>query len=255
MSIIVLQHTAAEGPGRLGTVLRSLGRTLDIRRLDLPVGTGLSPTRNQHIPTDFDNIDGVIALGGPMMVGDDLPWMQPELEFLAAAHRRKLPLVGICLGAQMIARALGGEVGPIDGGKAEWGMLPVRQHPVANTDIILAGVAWSTPQFHCHGQEVKKLPAGAMALQSSSLCKVQSFRVGLRTYAFQYHFEYTLDDIRIALTSNDPQMAQAGLDAREGLNQARAQYDEYARLGDRLCQNLATYLFAPSRSASRAMSA
>lgn len=247
MSIIVLQHAPTEGPGRFGEVLRSLGRTLDIRRLDLPAG---GPSGNRHIPTDFDEVDGVISLGGPMMVGDALPWMQGELEFLAAAHRRQLPLVGICLGAQMIARALGGEVGPLEGGGAEWGMLPVRQSPIANTDTILAGTAWTMPAFHCHAQEVKKLPAGATALQSSDKCRVQSFRTGLRTYAFQYHFECSLRDIRDYLSSNDPQIAQAGLDPRQGLESARTQYDEYARLADRLCMNLATYLFAPRRAMS-----
>ena len=135
MAIIVLQHTASEGPGRLGTTLRDFGRKLDIRRLDLPAGdpgAGGLAARNQHVPTDFDGVDGILTLGGGMMVGDPLPWMQPELDFLAAAHKRNLPIVGICLGAQMIAKALGGEVGPMPNPPGpEWGLGTVKQLPVA----------------------------------------------------------------------------------------------------------------------------
>lgn len=241
MAIIVLQHTATEGPGRLGVTLRDHGQKLDVRRLDLPVG---GPTNNRHVPTDFDGVDGVISLGGTMNVGDNLPWMNAELEFLKAAHERKVPLLGICLGAQMIAKALGGEVGPMANGTAEWGMLPVTQLPIANTEIVLAGVAWRMWQFHAHGQEVSKLPPGAAGLQFSGTCKVQSFRAGLRTYGFQYHFECDLAMIADFLRSGDPQIAQAGItDVEAAIREAKAHYEEYARLSDRICVNLATYLF------------
>lgn len=241
MAIIVFQHAESEHPGRLGDELRRLGVRLDIRRLDLPAGPGSQG--NRHVPPDFDEVEGVISLGGPMMVSDHLPWMQTEMDFLAEAHRRQVPLVGVCLGAQLIAKALGGEVSALASGKPEWGMLPVRQHPVANTDIILAGVPWTTPQFHCHGQEVSKLPAGAATLQFSDACKVQSYRVGLRTYAFQYHFECSLADIRGHLFSGDAQIAQAGIDPSAAFADAKAQYETYDRVSRRLCENLAMYLF------------
>jgi GMP synthase (glutamine-hydrolysing) len=244
MAIIVLQHTATEGPGRLGVTLRDHGQELDVRRLDLPVG-GLM--RNRHVPTDFDGVDGVISLGGPMNVGDNTPWMNAELEFLKAAHERKVPLVGICLGAQMIAKALGGEVAPMAGGP-EWGIGPVTQLPIANTEIILAGIAWRMWQFHSHGHEVSKLPPGSAALQFSSKCKVQSFRAGLRTYGFQYHFECDMAAIVEWLRSGDTQIAHAGITDVEGaIREAKAHYEEYARLSDRICVNLATYLFKISK--------
>lgn len=248
MAIIILQHAASEGPGRLGAVLWEHGKKVDVRRLDLPVG---GADQNRHVPTDFDDVDGVISLGGPMMVGDDVAWMKPELEFLKAAHERKLPVVGVCLGAQLIAAALGGTVGAMEAGP-EWGMLDVMQHPVANTDTILAGVAWKGPQLHCHGQEIKTLPAGvgggATALQFSKKCKVQSFRAGLRTYGFQYHFECDMAMIRSWLSAGDPQMSAAGLDAKEGIAQAQSAYQEYARASERICRNLVNYLFPVSRA-------
>lgn len=242
MPILILQHTATEHAGRLALTLRDHARRLDVRRLDLPESRS-----NPHIPTDFDGVEGIISLGGQMNVGDDLPWMQREIEFLAAAHARNLPVVGICLGAQLIAKALGGAVAPMASG-SEWGMAPVRQFPVANTDIILAGIPWEVPQFHAHGQEVAALPPGATALQASDKCKVQSFRAGLRTYGFQYHFECDLAMIREFLTAGDPQMAATGLSAQHGMEEARMQYEMYARTSDRLAVNLAQLLFVPVRA-------
>lgn len=246
MAIIVLQHTASEGPGRLGSTLRNYGKKLDIRRLDLPVGApsaGGVGNQNQHVPIDFDGVEGVISLGGGMMVGDPLPWMQPELEFLAAAHKRNLPVVGICLGAQMIAKALGGEVGPMAGGP-EWGMGTVKQFPVANTDIVLAGVPWTSWQVHAHGWEVKAPPPGATALQYSDKCRVQSFRSGLRTYAFQYHFECDMPMIAELMNCGCAQITEAGVDPAAAIGAARERYEEYARVSDRLCENLASCMFA-----------
>jgi len=244
MPILIFQHTATEHAARLALTLRDHARKLDVRRLDLP-----ETRTNPHIPTDFDNVEGIISLGGQMNVGDDLPWMQRETEFLAAAHKRNVPTVGICLGAQLIAKALGGTVAPM-AGEPEWGMLPVRQFPIANTDIILAGIPWELPQFHAHGQEITTLPPGAAALQASDKCKVQSFRAGLRTYGFQYHFECDLAMIREFLTSGDPQMAASGLSAEHGMEEARIQYEMYTRTNDRLAVNLVTYLFASARAMS-----
>lgn len=246
MAIIVLQHTPSEGPGRLGDTLREYGQRLDVRRLDLPMGgpsAGGGGARNEHVPGDFDGVEGVITLGGGMMVGDALPWMQPELEFLKEAHRRNLPLVGICLGAQMIAKALGGEVGQCERGP-EWGMGLVKQHPVANTDIVLAGVPWTSWQMHAHGWEVKTPPPGATVLQWSDKCKVQSFRAGLRTYAFQYHPECTMPMIGDLLNCGCAQIAEAGVEPKAALAAAGEVYEDYARVSDRLCSNLADYLFA-----------
>lgn len=242
MPILVLQHTASETLGRLGTCLRDHGQQLDVRHLYRPESIS-----NPHLPRDLDDVHGVISLGGTMNVGDNLVWMQPELALLKAAHERRLPLIGICLGAQMIAKALGGEVGPMDN-SPEWGMLPIRQNPAGNTETLLAGVSWTTPQFHCHGQEVKAPPTGATIFQYSDKCKMQSFRVGLRTYGFQYHFECEMGMIESFLRSGDPQIAQSGItNVENAIESAKLQYNEYARVSDRLCVNLAEYLLPVTR--------
>ncbi len=277
MPILIFQHAAIEGPGRLGLTLRDHAKQLDVRRLDLSVPNGGAPGAGRDsasaiaygasngqsrraksaaagVPDDFDDVEGLIVLGGPQNVSDDpaiVPWMAREIEFIAEAHKRNLPLIGICLGAQLIAKALGGEVSAMraaDGqATAEWGMAQVRQSPVANTDVILGGIAWTTQQFHAHGQEISKLPAGATSLQSSDKCKVQSFRAGLRTYGFQYHFECDLPMIETFLESGDPQIALAGVKPQTALDEARVVYGEFARLSDRLCVNLASFMFPVGR--------
>lgn len=246
MPILVFQHGPGQVPGRLGLTLRDHAKKIDLRRLDLPRSPG-----NPHVPPDFDGIDGVISLGGSPNVTDldtHAAWMAPELEFLREAHKRQLPLIGICLGHQMIAAALGGEVGPMD--VPEWGMIKVHQHPVANTEIMLNGIPWTMPQFSAHEQEVKTLPPGATVLQYSAACKVQSFRAGLRTYAFQYHFECDLPMIEAWAGASTDDIARTGSTTEAMLREARANYEAYARLSDRLSVNLASLMFPLMRASA-----
>lgn len=231
MPIIVFQHSESERPGRLGLVLRDHAFRLEIRRLD----------RGDPIPPDFDDVDGVISLGGPQRVQEGRePWIAREVEYLRAAHERQLPVVGICLGHQLIARALGAEVGPMD--KPEVGYVDVDLTPAGQTDTILAGIPWRTPQFQLHHDEVKGVPPGAVLLASSAACSVQAFRAGMRTYAFQYHPEFDREMIRLALADSRDMLIRAGVNAPLIESQSEHRQDLFARAADRLCLNIATYL-------------
>jgi GMP synthase (glutamine-hydrolysing) len=232
MAIIVFQHGAEVGPGRLGMTLRDHGFKLDIRRLDLQGARG--------VPVDFDNVEGVVSMGGEQNVSESHPWMQPELDYLKAAHDRQLPVIGVCLGAQMIAHALGGKVAPMDG--PEWGLTQVSLNPVGQTDTIMAGIAWDSMQFQAHGQEVKEMPPGAVLLGSSQACKVQAYRAGLRTMAFQYHFECDRAMID-TFAKGSESMRRAGLGESDLAAQCDRHYEQFSRLADRLCVNIATYAF------------
>lgn len=230
MAILVLQHCDSCRPGRLGLTLRDHAFKLDIRRID----------RGEPLPPDFDDVDGVISLGGPQHVGGPEKWLAAEMAFLKEAHDRSLPIVGICLGHQLLAAALGGEVTKMD--KPEIGMHPVDITVPGQTDTILSGIAWRSWQFQTHSWEVKTPPPGAAVLASSAQCKVQCFRAGLRSYGFQYHFEADRPMIEALAKESPGEMVAAGLTAELLRQQLDQRYEMFARLADRLSVNIATYL-------------
>ncbi len=239
MAIVVFQHGDRVGPGRFGVTFRDHGFTLDIRRLDLPAAAGGRP-----VPKDYDNVDGVLALGGEQNIGDPLPWLAEEAAFIKGAHERQLPVIGICLGAQLIAHGLGGQVAPME--TPEVGFPIVSLNTTGQIEPLLQGLAWNTPQFSSHGYEIKQLPPGATLLGSSKACKNQVFRVGMRTIGFQYHPE--CDGAMINdFCSGCTLMPRAGLTQADVAAQADKHYEMFARLADRQCVNLATLLFPLSK--------
>ena len=233
MPIIVFQHSDLSHPGRLGLTLRDHGHRLDIRRLD----------KGDRVPPDLDDVHGVISLGGPQNLDEPrskAPWLDDEIAFVKKAHDAQLPVVGICLGHQIIAAALGGEVGVMP--KREMGFHIVHLSPSCQTDTIFAGVAWDMPQFHAHGREVTKLPHGATNLASSKACKAQALRAGVRTYGFQFHFECDRDSIAAHARQDRDHFNEAGITFDDLMKQCDQHYAMFARLSDRLCVNIATML-------------
>jgi GMP synthase (glutamine-hydrolysing) len=242
MNIIVLQHSDHGHAGRLAATLRDHGFRLDTRRPDLhPVGS------RGGLPGDLDNVHGLVVLGGPQMVTDigKYEWMQREAAYIAAAHARALPIIGICLGAQLIAHALGGSVAP--GAKPMLGMYPLTINTTGQTEPLLAGVSWTSPQFFTCSQEVKALPPGATLLASAPGRVNAVFKVGLRTFASMAHFECDRGMLDAFLTEGRGLLPGAGLAEGEVRVQFDQQYETYARLSDRVCVNLATLLFPASR--------
>lgn len=243
MSIIVFQHSELCGTGRLGATLRDNGLKLDFRRLDLD-GAAV-------IPPDLDNVQGVISMGGPQNVGEAHPWMEPQLGFLRKAHAAQLPIIGVCLGAQMLAAALGGQVGPMTDAagrpKIEVGFHKVSLNTTGQIEPMLAGLLWDSMQFQTHGQEVKQLPPEGTNFASSALCKNQIFRIGLRSFGFQHHFECDRPMLDRLVKDGEEWMRPSGVTVSDVAAQADRYYAEFARLADRLCVNVATYLFPLER--------
>jgi GMP synthase (glutamine-hydrolysing) len=161
-TLLVLQHVPWEGPHRL----------LDACH-DLHVHT-VRPLAGQPLPPP-EEIAGVVAMGGPMNVDelDRFPGLAAEREWLAGAVAAGTPALGICLGAQLLARALGAEVRP--GARKELGFHRVAVHDP--DDPVLGGLAPSAEVLHWHG-DVFELPPGATPLASSELTEHQAFRHG-----------------------------------------------------------------------------
>lgn len=232
MPILVFQHHPQETSARLGETLRDLGHRL----------ITIKPYDGEPIPTDLDEVDGIVSMGGPMDVGDaDHPWIEAECALIQRAHDAKIPVVGVCLGAQLIAHALGGSVGPM--GEAEVGLGPVTAGFPGTVDVLHAGIPWTWNVMHMHGQEVTELPKGAVPLASSPGCKVQSFKAGMTTYGFQYHFEWRRDDIATVCEANRGWLNGLGSSPEQVMDGLGDGYDLHRQLGDKLCDHIGNLLF------------
>lgn len=174
---LVLQHVAWEGPGLIASVARSRGLPVNVHRLDL----------NPAIPPSED-LGGLIVMGGPMGAyeTDKHPFIEPECALISQMVGSGRPVLGVCLGAQLLAKALGAHVFP--GPASEIGFGSVQLAPGASDDPVFAGCDAEIPVFHWHG-DTFDLPAGATLLASSSNYAHQAFRVGPRAYALQFHLE------------------------------------------------------------------
>ncbi len=181
MKALVLQHLAIEHPGIFRDFFAEDGITLDTVEFD----------EGGTIP-DLAPYDFMVVMGGPQDVWqeDENPWFVPE----KAAIRKFVmemgrPYLGICLGHQLLADAIGGEVGP--GITPEVGVLSVSKTAAGKEDRLLSGVADPLDVLQWHGAEVKSVPEGAVVLAESPICAVQAFRYGAHAYGLQCHVEIT----------------------------------------------------------------
>ena len=235
MAILIFQHSDILDPGCLANSLRDHGYKLDIRRSDL----------GDPVPEGYDDIDALIVLGGAQNVTEGHAWLERECGYIRGAHEQDLPVVGICLGAQMIAHTFGGGVGPMV--TPEIGMTSVELTGAGQNDTILAGLPWNFYIYEKHMQEVRSLPEGAVLLASSGGCKHQAFRFGMRTYAFQFHFEYDRSTMLDSVRGMDTEMGSVGLSNESLARDIDTYYEQTSRLADRISLNIASFLI-PRRS-------
>ncbi|MGB5136546.1 MAG: gamma-glutamyl-gamma-aminobutyrate hydrolase family protein [Prochlorococcaceae cyanobacterium] len=201
MHVHWFQHVPFEGLGSIEPWLLERGHQLSVTRFQHWVSGPLQP--GQQMPAgpdplpDLDAVDLLIAMGGPMSVNDEAihPWLAAEKRCIAEAIGRGIPVLGICLGAQLIASALGARVLPNP--QPEIGWFPVQAIPSPSPASARAasGTAdfvfpQSMPVFHWHG-ETFELPAGAVPLARSAACALQAFRLGSDVLALQCHLEIT----------------------------------------------------------------
>jgi GMP synthase (glutamine-hydrolysing) len=176
--LLVCQHVAYEILGTLDPLLREAGFRIRY------VNFGRDPQARPCL----DSYDALIVLGGPMNVDEfeRYPHLHTEVEMIGDAMRRGMPILGICLGAQLIAKALGARVrrNPVK----EIGWYDLMPTPHGTEDPVLCHLGEREKIFQWHG-DTFDIPAGAVHLASSSSCANQAFRYGRNVYGFQFHLE------------------------------------------------------------------
>ena len=179
LKIHFFQHVPYEGPGCIDFWAQAKGHTLN----------GTKFYQNDTVP-NIDSIDWLVVLGGPFSVNDaeKYDWMKQEKLLIEQAVKKNKTVIGICLGAQLIASVLGAKVGPNE--KKEIGWFDVKLNDTAKQSEIFGFMPESFTAFHWH-EETFDLPKHAKLLMSSEACTNQAFQVGKRVFGFQFHPEVT----------------------------------------------------------------
>lgn len=216
MKVHVLQHVSFEGLG-------SIAPWLEARNAEISYSRFFEPAPPQ-LPS-LDDTDLVIALGGPMSVNDErsYPWLAPEKSFLRRTMGRHVPLLGICLGAQLIASALGASVRPNPEREIGWFSI----HSV-DSDRPAFRFPANARVFHWHG-ETFDLPEGAIHLARSAACEHQAFQIGANVIGLQFHLETTSETLDTLIRHSRNELVDGPFVQPEAVLRSAAAED-YARI-------------------------
>lgn len=178
MRVLIVENYKSTPAGLVGEALREAGASVDLRRAHL----------GEALPEAPDAHDGVVILGGEQNALADAtcPWFPNLLELTRGFAEADKAVLGICLGAQLVARAFGGE--NILDRPVEFGWRTVRPTGAGRKDPVLAGLGAGSPVFHWH-EDTFSLPPGAVHLAISDMTEYQAFRIGRAVYGIQFHFE------------------------------------------------------------------
>lgn len=239
---VVLTHAEFEGPARIADLVAQEGHALDVRSLH----------RGDRVPEDLGRDDLLIVMGGSMGVADvdlpQFPYLRPEVELLKRRVLEGAPVLGVCLGAQLLAHAAGASVSPMrteDGLPVyEVGWAPITFFPSDNDDVLI-GMPSEAPVLHWHG-DTFQVPPGARLLASSAVCRNQGFRLGRRQFGLQFHCELGEGDIENFLRGDADYVRQAnGPDGTEALRRDTDRYlASFREVGNRLLQNIVRTMVA-----------
>ncbi len=239
----VLTHAEFEGPAAIAELLSEEGYLLDVRALH----------GGDRVPRDLSPDDLLVVMGGSMGIADldrpEYPYLRAEVELLEQRALEDAPVLGVCLGAQLLAHAAGADVYPMrtpDRSRRvyEVGWAPITFHRPGNDDV-LSGMPSEATVLHWHG-DTFDLPAGASLLASSALCQNQGFRLGRRRFGLQFHCETAARDVERFLREDEDFVRRAnGQGGVESLRQDTARYAASFRdLGDRLLKNILRAMIA-----------
>lgn len=224
--ILVLQHVPHEGIGSLETYLAEAGLPVQYIKLFDVVPDSL----------ELENAAALIVMGGPMNVDEveKFPFLAKEIEWLREATARNMPVLGICLGSQLLAKSLGARV--YAHGVKEIGWYELELTVEAEADPLFAGSKPTETVFQWHG-DTFDLPPGSVHLARSERCRHQAFRWGRNAYGFQFHIEMTPDMVESWL--DEPQNCceltpLTYIDPKRIRAETARRFPEMQSLGDRV---------------------
>jgi GMP synthase-like glutamine amidotransferase len=177
--VLIFRHSATEGPGHLAVYLDAHRISWSLVRID----------EGEPVPVDASGAAGLVFMGGPMSVNDSLPWIEQVCDLIRDAVARDVPVLGHCLGGQLMAKALGGQVSLNPVSEIGWG--DVTREPTSAASEWLGEGAPTFRAFHWHS-ETFSIPPGATRVMASAHCRNQGFAQG-KHFAMQCHVEMTKD--------------------------------------------------------------
>ena len=179
--LYIFRHINCEGPGYLSEVLAREKVPFQLIAID----------QNEALPRNIENCSGLVFMGGPMSVNDPLPWIEKELALIRRAQAQEMPILGHCLGGQLISKALGGDISANPVTEIGWHLVRSSGNPTAQDWL---GGLQETTLFHWHG-ETFSIPTGADVILENDHCSHQAFAIG-NTLALQCHVEMTAPMVR-----------------------------------------------------------
>ena len=178
--VLIVLHQELSTPGRLGLLLARRGHALDIRR----------PRYGDPLPATMAEHAGAVIFGGPMSANDDDDYVRREIDWIGVPLEEERPFLGLCLGAQMLARQLGARVYLHEGGRAEIGYYPVLPTDAGQDLARTIGAPWPSHVYHWH-REGFDCPPCSTTLATGDDFPTQAIRVGRKAYGLQFHPEVT----------------------------------------------------------------
>ncbi|MGH7915245.1 MAG: type 1 glutamine amidotransferase [Candidatus Binataceae bacterium] len=217
----VLQHHPAENLGAIAEALESAALAWQyVRVFD-----------GHTVPTDMKGAGGLIVMGGPEAVHqlDRYPYLRAEITLIESALKAARPVLGVCLGSQLLAAALGANVRRA--AHKEIGWYPVRLRPEAKDDRLLRGLPEEFVACHWHS-DIFDLPADAVALASSELTELQAFRYADKSWGLLFHAEMTQQIIAALVSEFGEALKQVGIDGDEILASAPLHLDGLGKIAE-----------------------
>jgi len=178
--VLIILHQEHSTPGRVGYALRQRGFTLDLRR----------PPLGEALPNNLKDYSGVVIFGGPMSANDPDAFIGEEIKLIERTLKAETPFLGLCLGAQLLCRAMGTRVYKHPEEETEIGYYPLRPTKAGEEWATSHGARWPRAVYHWH-REGFDLPKGAELLAEGEAFLHQAFRIGQKTLALQFHPEVT----------------------------------------------------------------